>query len=173
MQIGIDPQRREQSWAPLSIAEFIHPVPLIALCLLILNDHYWKYAGVFPTWATGKISDLAGILYFPLLLTALANTMIFTAKHFLDAVGFDVRMDYQLKRWKLCVACVATGILFLSIKTWSEATELYCDVIRAIGLGCHVTMDSTDLIALILLPIPYHIGSRTMHRLAVYYRKYS
>jgi hypothetical protein len=44
---------------------------LFVACLLILvvNDHYLKYA--YGNWLTGKLSDMAGIILLPLLITYL------------------------------------------------------------------------------------------------------
>lgn len=45
-----------------------HPIALTALTMLILNDHVLKEA--WPGWWTGKLSDLSGLIIFPLLLQA-------------------------------------------------------------------------------------------------------
>ncbi|MFT5682697.1 MAG: hypothetical protein ACI8RZ_003621, partial [Myxococcota bacterium] len=47
----------------------LHPVTLTAMALLAVNDHWAKYAltGV----VTGKLSDFAGLVFFPLLLELL------------------------------------------------------------------------------------------------------
>ena len=39
---------------------------LASLLILLLNDHYLKYA--YSNWLTGKLSDVAGIILLPLLL---------------------------------------------------------------------------------------------------------
>lgn len=44
----------------------LHPVVLVAVVVLVLNDHWWK--GVGPALVTGRLSDVAGLLFFPLLL---------------------------------------------------------------------------------------------------------
>jgi hypothetical protein len=44
-------------------------VPLTAVALLVLNDHLLK--GLWPGAVTGKLSDLAGMVFFPLLLQGL------------------------------------------------------------------------------------------------------
>ena len=48
-----------------------HPYVLTALILTALNDHYFKYK--FNNFLTGKISDFAGLFFFPLLLCALVD----------------------------------------------------------------------------------------------------
>jgi len=42
----------------------------LGLAVLALNDHVLKGADVLPGWLTGKLSDFAGLLFFPLLLQA-------------------------------------------------------------------------------------------------------
>ena len=49
----------------------VHPVWLAALVLLIANDHFFKGAGILHEIATGKLSDLAGLIVAPVLLAAL------------------------------------------------------------------------------------------------------
>jgi hypothetical protein len=62
--------QREQEQARWDFPEYplLHPVPLFALATLILNDHVLKQR--YPGWVTGKLSDVAGMVFFPLLLLA-------------------------------------------------------------------------------------------------------
>lgn len=46
----------------------LHPVALVSLAVLLLNDHLLKAAA--PGWVTGKLSDVAGLAFFPFLLLA-------------------------------------------------------------------------------------------------------
>jgi len=46
----------------------VRPIALAALALLILNDHVLKSA--FPGPLTGKLSDVAGLMLFPIVLVA-------------------------------------------------------------------------------------------------------
>jgi hypothetical protein len=49
-------------------AYLIHPVVLIALVLWLANDHVGK--AVYPGWLSGKASDVASLIVFPLVLIA-------------------------------------------------------------------------------------------------------
>ena len=49
-------------------ALLLHPVTLAALVLWLVNDHILK--GVFPGVFTGKASDVAGLVAFPVVLLA-------------------------------------------------------------------------------------------------------
>ena len=58
-----------RSWAD----DLCHPLPIAAVLVLTLNDHVLKGSGLLPGWLTGKLSDFAGLFFFPLLLAALAR----------------------------------------------------------------------------------------------------
>src|SRR5690606_8292496 len=49
---------------PVAGDGLLHPAPLAAIGLLLLNDHWLKAA--FPGSITGKLSDFAGLAFFPL-----------------------------------------------------------------------------------------------------------
>ena len=51
----------------------LHPVALGSVLVLVLNDHWWKHA--WPGVVTGKLSDIAGLVFFPLLLQAIWETL--------------------------------------------------------------------------------------------------
>ncbi|MBT0993447.1 hypothetical protein KIN34_04000 [Cellulomonas sp. DKR-3] len=51
----------------------LHPVALVSLGVLLLNDHVLKAAA--PGWVTGKLSDVAGLAFFPFLVVALADVL--------------------------------------------------------------------------------------------------
>ena len=52
----------------------LHPLALISLVVLVLNDHLLK--PLTPGWLTGKLSDVAGLLFFPFLLLALVDVIM-------------------------------------------------------------------------------------------------
>lgn len=45
-----------------------HPLSLLSIALLLLNDHVFKV--VSPSWLTGKLSDFAGLFFFPFIVAA-------------------------------------------------------------------------------------------------------
>jgi hypothetical protein len=110
----------------------LRPIPLIAIAVLVINDHLLKDA--YPSWLTGKLSDVAGLVFFPLLACALLAPL--------------VRID----RDRLLTACVvATGIGFSLIKLWEPATALCEHVLGALQLSpgpVDIVRDPTDLLAL-------------------------
>jgi hypothetical protein len=54
--------------------DLVHPLALIALCGLAANDHVLKAA--FPSPATGKLSDFAGLVVAPLVLATCARWLL-------------------------------------------------------------------------------------------------
>jgi len=88
----------------------LHPVPLGAIVLLVVNDHVLKARG--PGFVTGKLSDVAGLVFFPLFLDALPG----------------LRDADPTRRLRGCVA--VTVVVFTAVKTWAPATTLY-----EVGLG--------------------------------------
>lgn len=53
--------------------ELAHPVPVVAIALLIVNEHVLKAAPGLSGWLTGKLSDFAGLFFFPILLFVLLD----------------------------------------------------------------------------------------------------
>ena len=52
-------------------ALLLHPVVLAAIAGFLVNDHVLKPA--YPGWLTGKLSDVAGLIFFPVLIAAVAE----------------------------------------------------------------------------------------------------
>jgi len=48
------------------------PAFMCAVALLVVNDHVLKASGIAPGWFTGKLSDAAGLFFFPVLLSVVA-----------------------------------------------------------------------------------------------------
>lgn len=134
----------------------LHPLALIAIAVLVVNDHLLKAA--FPgTWWTGKLSDFAGLVFFPLFLLALVEL-------------FGARAS---RRWAIGLI-VLTGVVFASIELLPPAELVY-----RYGLGAlqypfralatfsfpqfspvEAYADPTDCLALGALLIPFLITSR-------------
>lgn len=51
----------------------LHPVVWLAVGILVVNDHWLKGSGLAPGWLTGKLSDAAGMVFFPLVLQAVVE----------------------------------------------------------------------------------------------------
>jgi len=139
--------------------EFVHPLPLGALALLAINDHLLKGSGLLPGWLTGKLSDLAGLFFFPLLLTAICDVVLFGW----NVIARRTLFDASLRRWKLAAAASLTGALFVAIKLSPAVADRYLwlvdhiDLIDLLRPG-RIAQDPTDLIALPVLAVAVWFG---------------
>lgn len=146
------------------------PVATISLVTLIVNDHVLKqrYANV----VTGKLSDLAGLVFLPLLLVALIEVL---------RAGARVRV-WRVPVPVLTICVFLTGVGFTLAKTWAPITKAYC-----VGTGAlewpavavkaaivaphlpalpqaHMVRDTTDLLALPMLLMPWWFGRSHLTR---------
>ncbi len=122
--------------SPSPAREFFHPLPILALVVLGVNDHLLK--GWAPGWITGKLSDFAGLFYFPLLLTATWDTLSTLA-------GRPARLTRQ----KLIVAMVLTGTAFSLLKCSQWVAAMAAQAMTCLGLPERIPItDPTDLVAL-------------------------
>lgn len=104
---------------------------LISICILLINDLYLKYE--YHNYLTGKLSDFVGLFAFPYFFSCL-----FTKK---------IKSIYIL-----------SGLLFVFWK--SEFSQPIFDFANSYGVGINRTIDYSDLIALLILPISYTYWNR-------------
>ena len=88
-----------------------HPIALLAIAVLVLNDHVLKAA--FPGFLTGKLSDVAGLASFPLVLVA-----------FWQLLDGPVRRQRSGQR-PVIVAASVTAIAFALVKTVPAAAAAF------------------------------------------------
>lgn len=142
-----------------------HPIPVLAIGVLLLNDHWLKSEWGHPL--TGKLSDVAGLLFFPLLLVALVEVSQAASRHYRGP-----------SRRLLMAAVVATGVVFALVQVFPPMTEVYRVTLAALqrpavalevfldtgGFAAMpqvtVTPDASDLLALPALAVAYAIGLR-------------
>jgi hypothetical protein len=142
------------------VRAFWHPVPISAMIVVALNDHLLKGSGLLPGWMTGKLSDVAGMIFFPLFAVALAETAVLAITFVVSRFGLLLPVRFHLTRAKLLASCVITGLGFAALNLFPLATDVYLSLYRAAGLHALVTPDPSDLLALLCLPIAYFIGRR-------------
>lgn len=117
----------------LSLRGIQHPFTIAAIGLLLFNDHVLKSAA--PSFWTGKLSDLAGLFFFPFLLTAIL------------AAGLGLlRRDVPPLR-VFFAALLITLFSFAAIKTIPPLNAMVSH-----ALGVQIVRDPTDLLALSVLP---------------------
>lgn len=108
---------------------------LACLILLLLNDHLFKTA--YSNWLTGKLSDAAGIILLPLLLAYLLPVIRYHAI-WVSAVLFIF--------WKLPLS---SGLI-----------DVYN---RVAPVQITRVVDYSDLLVLLLLPVPFYIMRNIGH----------
>lgn len=115
-----------------------HPIFWFALALLVVNDHALKGGGIVPGWLTGKLSDFAGLIVAPVLLSAL-----------LDARGPRRR----------AAAFTAVGGWFIAANVFAPVARYTSAAAAHVGLSWTFWVDPTDLVALAVLPLAWHVAS--------------
>jgi hypothetical protein len=143
---GVD--RAEQPALP--VGEAMHPIALAAVIVLLVND--WVLKALMPGPITGKLSDVAGLAFAPVALTAAIGLVLTVAARLGAAV------DPSLSHRRLVASVVATGACFAAIKLSPGAAELAEHVLSAFGRRASIALDRTDLLALPALVVSYWLG---------------
>lgn len=133
----------------------MHPWAIVALVLLILNDHVFKAA--YPGPFTGKISDFAGLLFFPLAVQAAVELAA-------QVFGRDATRNQRV----LFVAIAVTGVAFAAVKLIPEINtlaELAIGWLQGAAARPRIALDATDLMALPALLVAWRIGASRGRRL--------
>lgn len=106
----------------------LHPLFLISLVFLLLNDFFFKYQ--FHNWFTGKLSDFTGL--------------------FILTVFFIAFLPSEKKN-----IIVISGLLFSWWK--SSLSDNFIDFVNYLHIPCKRVVDYTDLLALLVLPFAYRV----------------
>jgi hypothetical protein len=143
----------------------LHPASLFAIGVLLVNDHVLKEA--WGGWWTGKLSDFAGLLLFPLLLQAcweLGQTLlrrgwapsvtVLSASVALTALAFAA-----VKLHPAAAGAFGFASVLLQWPVRVIAAIIGGDVLPALQPGI-VVQDPTDLVALPMVLVSLWIGSR-------------
>jgi hypothetical protein len=130
----------------LKLDFFVHPIPLFAVALMAINDHWLKYA--FPGWLTGKLSDFAGIFYFPIFILAVVCVA-------LQLAGVEKSNQRVLTTKNLWLAVLSTDFLLVLIKLSAPAARWIEAVFAEILFKIQLVQDPTDLIALVMNAITF------------------
>ena len=139
-----EPALNEPSARATSLAWLAHPASLAGIAVLLLNDHVLKAA--FGTWWTGKLSDVAGLVFAPALVALVAALFAPRARAATLARG----------------AIVGVGLVFAFVKAtalgaaaasaaWTAVSE------PALGTASVVRHDATDLLALPALALAWWV----------------
>lgn len=99
---------------------------LISVILLFLNDFYLKHH--FHNYLTGKLSDFVGLFAFPYFVSLFFKS-------------------------KIKIIYILTVVFFIFWK--SSSSQFVIDNLNNFGIGINRTVDYSDLMALLILPLSY------------------
>lgn len=125
-EAGTDDASHPSAWA---LQALVHPVSLSSVAVLWLNDEVLK--ALWPGWLSGKLSDMAGLVFFPLVLAALAG------------------LARRSPKATIISSVLITGLWFTVAKTVPAVASATASLVTALsGRPAHITVDPTDLVAL-------------------------
>ncbi|HET9622559.1 MAG TPA: hypothetical protein VFP84_14405 [Kofleriaceae bacterium] len=153
---------RDRAETPaLPLGEALHPVALAALAILVANDWWIKPRHVLPgAWqaiVAGKLSDLAGLAFAPVVLSALIGLTL------AGAARLGAAVDPSLSRRRLVACIVATGAVFAAVKL-SPAAGRALAAALSLWRPATIVCDPTDLACLPALAVAWWIGRDELRR---------
>lgn len=146
----------------------MNPLPALAMAIMALNDHWAKYA--FPGLLTGKLSDFAGVFYFPLFLCALyclvKNLLLTRQNSHLPRANLETQSQKQtpspgspriasIHPRLMIFSCLATGALMAAIKLSPTVSSVIESSFSSWFFRIQIVPDPSDLTALVMLPASY------------------
>ena len=132
---------------------------LISLSVLLVNDFYLKPH--HPSALSGILSDLAGMVFFPILIVAFIEF----------ALALVPRSRLASPLW-FAWSTVCVGAMFIVVKFSAVGEAAYVAVVGPLtslsvitpGIdGSGVVSDPWDIMAFVTAPVPYLVG-RTWRR---------
>jgi hypothetical protein len=140
----------------------MHPGTLAAVALLVVNDwvikQVWTGGGLARSLVAGKLSDIAGLAFAPVVLSAAIGLVLALAAR------LGARVDPSLTRRRLLVCIAATAAGFIAVKLSPSAAEAVVGALSHLGRPAAIQLDRTDLMTLPALAIAYWIGRDELRR---------
>jgi len=110
-----------------------HPATWLSITLLLVNDHVLKV--LYPSWITGKLSDFAGLFFFPFIVAA--SLSFISSKIIISSLRVGQ------------ISFGFVGIWFILLKTFPLVNYFTTDLSTTLlGMPTNFILDPTDLIAL-------------------------
>jgi hypothetical protein len=138
------------------VGEALHPIALAAVAVLLVND--WVLKPRFGGAVTGKLSDVAGLVFAPVALSAAIGIALGIAAR------LGARIDPSLSRRRLALCVVATAAGFAAVKLDADAARALAALVSRFGRPAHVVLDRSDLWCLPALAIAAWIGRDELRR---------
>ncbi len=126
-----------------------HPLTLLSIAILLLNDHFLKV--VSPSWLTGKLSDFAGLFFFPFIVTAGLSVLLFRFNYKPHLIG------------QFSFGFVATWFFLLKTSPFvnSLTSQLSSSVV---GFPTQFILDWSDLVGLIAMIPAWGLWNQSQQR---------
>jgi len=128
----------------LALRSLASPWSVGAILVLLVNDHLLKAS--WPGWLTGKLSDLAGMVFFPFLVAAVVSCR-----------------RSVVSVWPLWTGVIVTGSVLSVINVFPLAATFIEWAMARVGVAWRITVDPTDLMVLPMLAAPVVIWRRSRH----------
>lgn len=140
----------------LPVGEAMHPVTLLAVLLLVVNDWVLKPrfhdGSALGELVAGKLSDIAGLVFAPVVLTAAIGLVLALAAR------LGAKVEPYLTQRRLVLSIAATGSVFAAVKLSPDAAEFLARALSHLGRHASIYLDRTDLLCLPALAVAYWIG---------------
>jgi len=134
----------------IALLGLTHPASLAAIGLLLLNDHVLKRA--YPSALTGKLSDFAGLFFFPYLIVAVLSMAGMALRPLSTGRSRTAGLIQPALSSLGAVAIAGSALTFSLIKLYPGIGGWVSNLGRnVLGLPIQIVSDPTDLLALIVL----------------------
>ncbi|GDX81409.1 hypothetical protein LBMAG42_32200 [Deltaproteobacteria bacterium] len=146
-----------ERWGAAPAEGILHPAALSALLVMVVNDHWAKAA--HPGLVTGKLSDFAGVCFFPFLLVAIAELAGLRGRERLSrAAGLATAFVFVLVETStLAGNAYAWGVGAMQWPVWALLSGVRGETSPVWGAVPHV-VDAADLIALPMAGVAWGVA---------------
>jgi hypothetical protein len=133
-----------------TVDALLHPVVLAALLVWLVNDHWGKAA--HPGLVTGKLSDVASLIVFPLIPIAALAMWRNRSPSWTWIAAWLLATGAVMAAINLSSAAAAVYRIGLGVLQWPIRTLAAGELVTLRPV--HLTMDPTDLLTLPALVVP-------------------
>lgn len=154
---GSGAQSRGDDEVRAALAWLTHPVSVVALVVLLLNDHVLKRA--YGTWWTGKLSDVAGLALAPALLAVLVAGARAGVRRWAHGPAASWHEGRRAPRVPLAVVTtVVAGVGFTVAKATAAGAAVASAAWTVVAGPSVVLRDPTDLLTLPALGVAWWVA---------------